>query len=70
MIPITVYNFTYNERTKSLTATFGIPTSCVYSFADVPAEIVERLRQTNDLEELRKVFNDKVRGIYKSKRIL
>ena len=70
MIPITVYSFKYNSMTKTLTASFGMPTSCVYSFADVPEEVVEKLRETKTLEELREVFNNTVRGIYKSTRIL
>lgn len=47
-----------------------MPTSCVYTFEDVPPEVVEKLKETKDLEELREVFNNTVRGIYKSKRIL
>lgn len=70
MIPITVYSYGYNEQKRSLTATFGMPTSCVYTFEDVPIEVVEKLRKIKDLEELRQVFNDTVRGVYKSKRVL
>lgn len=70
MVPITVYSYGYNEQKRSLTATFGMPTSCVYTFENVPIEVVEKLRKTKGLEELRQVFNDTVRGIYKSKRVL
>jgi hypothetical protein len=70
MIPLTIYSYGYNPQTKILTASFGMPTSCVYSFEEVPPEIVEKLRNAENLEELRTVFNDTVRGIYRSKRIL
>ena len=70
MIPITIQSFAYNPKSKTLTATFGMPTSCVYSFANVPEDIAIRLRETEDVEELRDVFKNTVRGIYKSTRIL
>ncbi len=70
MIPITIQSFVYNPKSKILTATFGMPTSCVYSFANVPEEIVIKLREAENVEGLRDVFNNTVRGIYKSTRVL
>lgn len=67
MIPINMDNFVYDKQKQIITAVFGRPTTCVYKFYNVPAEIVDRIRSSeNQADE----FNRLIRGEYRSKRIL